>query len=74
MVSVRAEEADHFYEEDEDPGEVFAAFDAAPKSRTAPPTNRSGTSARLRLEIAKVLRRLASAIEPSPVGTPSPRR
>jgi hypothetical protein len=43
MVSMRAEEADRFYEEDEDPRELFAAFDAAQKGRTVPPRDR-GTS------------------------------
>jgi hypothetical protein len=37
MIGVRAEEAENFYEEDEDPKEVFVAFDAAEKGRTAPP-------------------------------------
>jgi hypothetical protein len=37
MVGMRAEEAQDFYEEDEDPARVFALFDAAEKSRTAPP-------------------------------------
>jgi hypothetical protein len=37
MVSMRAEEAQDFYEEDEDPARVFAMFDAAEKGRTAPP-------------------------------------
>jgi hypothetical protein len=68
MMSVKAEEAERFYEEDEDPGEVFAAFDAAQKGSTAPPSSRRGTSpwsVRLRLEIAASLRWLAKAIEPS---------
>ena len=37
MKGMRAEEAGRFYEEDEDPDEVFASFDAAEKGRTAPP-------------------------------------
>jgi hypothetical protein len=37
MTGVKAEEAERFYEEDEDPDEVFATFDAAVKGRTAPP-------------------------------------
>ncbi len=45
MVSVRAEEAERFYEEDEDPREVFAAFDAAQKGRTAPPRDRGVSGA-----------------------------
>jgi hypothetical protein len=73
MVGVRVDEADRFYEEDEDPREVFAAFDAGRKGRTAPPRDRDASStrsARLRFEIAAVLRRLAKAIEPSHVRTP----
>jgi hypothetical protein len=57
MVSVKAEESDRFYEEDEDPKEVFAAFEAAQKGRTAPPRDwgaPSTWSARLRFEIAAV--------------------
>jgi hypothetical protein len=34
MESVKVEEAARFYEEDEDPREVFAAFDAGQKGRT----------------------------------------
>lgn len=73
MVSVKAEESDRFYEEDEDPKEVFAAFDAAQKGRTAPPRDwgaPSTWSTGLRLEIAAVLRRLAKAIKPSRVRIP----
>jgi hypothetical protein len=68
MVGVKAEEAERFYEDDEDPREVFAAFDVAQKDRTAPPPNRRGKSswsAKMRLEIAAFLRRLAKVIEPS---------
>jgi hypothetical protein len=32
-----ASAAEHFYEDDEDPASVFAAFDAADKGTTAPP-------------------------------------
>jgi hypothetical protein len=70
---VKVDEADRFYEEDEDPREVFAAFAAGQKDRTAPPRDRGATStrsARLRFEIAALLRRLAKAIEPSHVRTP----
>jgi hypothetical protein len=73
MVSVRVDEAERFYEEDEDPKEVFATFDAAEKGRTAPPHDRRSSSrwsARLRLEVAAVLRWLAKVIEPSHVRTP----
>jgi len=68
MVSVKVEDAEHFYEEDEDPREVFAAFEAADKGLTAPP--RRGVKAqwlgKVRHEIAVALRRLANLIEPSP--------
>jgi hypothetical protein len=37
MVSMKAEEARGFYEEDEDPAQVFALFDAASKGRTEAP-------------------------------------
>ena len=37
IAHVKPEEAKRFYEEDEDPARVFAIFDAAEKSRTAPP-------------------------------------
>jgi hypothetical protein len=70
MMSVKAEEAERFHEEDEDPREVFAAFDAAQKGRTAAPSDHHASSpwsARLRLEIAAFPRRLAKAIEPSHV-------
>ncbi len=36
MTGMTPEEAAHFYEEDEDPQRVFAAFDAAEKGVTAP--------------------------------------
>jgi len=35
MASMRAEEAERFYEEDEDPRAVFAVFDTAEKHRMA---------------------------------------
>lgn len=34
---MRPEKARNFYEEDEDPAQVFALFDAAEKGHTAPP-------------------------------------
>ena len=67
---MRVEEAEHFYEEDEDPKEVFAVFDAAEEGRTAPPDTGPGAQqrqVRLRLALADVLRRLARLIEPSRV-------
>jgi hypothetical protein len=73
MMSVKADEAERFYAEDEDPREVFAAFGAAEKGRTAPPEGRRSPSpwwARPRLEVAAVLRRRAKLIEPSPVRSP----
>ena len=65
MVGMKAEEAECFYEEDEDPQEVFAAFDASHKERTAPPAGSSagGPMRRVRHELATALRRLANAIE-----------
>ena len=68
MISVRVEEAEHFYEEDEDPKEIFAVFDSAEKGHTAPPGAGRGAQqwqVRLRLAVADVLRRLAKVIEPS---------
>ncbi len=70
MTSVKAEEAERFYEEDEDPEEVFAAFDAGEKGRTAPPGGKPPPSQwlhKLRHEIAVALRRVANVIEPSQV-------
>jgi hypothetical protein len=68
MVSVRVEDAEHFYEEDEDPREVFAAFEAADKGLTAPPRERptSQWPGKVRHGVAVALRRLANLIEPSP--------
>ena len=68
MASVRVDDAEHFYEEDEDPQEVFAAFEAADKGLTAPPRERLTTQrlGKVRHEVAVVLRRLANLIEPSP--------
>ena len=37
MKVMTPEEAEHFYENDEDPQKIFARFDASPKSVTAPP-------------------------------------
>lgn len=37
MAGMTPEEAENFYEEDEDPAEVFAWFDAGPHGVTAPP-------------------------------------
>jgi len=38
MTGMTPEEADRFFEDDEDPTKVFAAFDAARKGITAPVT------------------------------------
>jgi hypothetical protein len=70
MISVRVEEAEHFHEEDEDPKQIFATFDAAEKGRTAPPDTSHDAQqwqVRLRLALADVLHRLARLIEPSRV-------
>jgi hypothetical protein len=68
---MKAEEADRFYEEDEDPRKVFATFDAAEKGRTVPPAPPIGQrlssrwTEKLRHEVAAALRRAANVIEPS---------
>jgi hypothetical protein len=70
MTSMRAEEAERFYEEDEDAGEVRAVFDAAEKGRTAPPVSSdverppARLAERLRHAIASMLRQAANSIEP----------
>lgn len=64
MTGVRPEEAMSFYEEDEDPARVFALFDAAEKSRTAPRDGRSPQQPdltplrELAAELARDLRKL----------------
>ena len=69
MKGMKAEEAGRFYEEDEDPDEVFATFEAAEKGRTAPPrpAPAAGRPAvwadRLRHDIAMALRRAANIID-----------
>ena len=69
MTGMRAEEAGRFYEEDEDPEEVFAVFDHSEKGRTAPPApTPSGPRTpvwadRLRHDVARVLRRAANIID-----------
>jgi len=71
MTGMEAEQADRFYEEDEDPREVFAVFDAAEKGRTAPAKPESDADRpvawgdRLRHDIAMALRRAANAIDSS---------
>ena len=71
MTGMEAEQANRFCEEDEDPREVFAVFDAAEKGRTAPaePDSDAGRPVaridRLRHDIAMALRRAANAIDSS---------
>lgn len=69
MVGMKASEAEHFYEEDEDPQKIFALFEAGKKGVTAPPRS-SRLSAhwlrKARYELAIALRRLATFIEPTP--------
>ena len=40
MAGMGPDEAQQFYEEDEDPARVIALFDAAEKGRTAPPSDK----------------------------------
>jgi hypothetical protein len=69
MTYMKAEEANRFYEEDEDPHAVFDAFDAGEKGRTTAPESASGRDRpvawgrRLRHELARALRRVANAID-----------
>jgi len=69
MTGVTPHEAERFYEEDEDPAQVFALFDAGQKSQTqrpAPPglAARPGKLTGLRQRLAGALRRAADVIEP----------
>lgn len=66
MVSMKAKEAKRFYEDDEDPQDVFAAFEAGQKELTAPRAEHSpgGLVRRMRHELAVALRRLANIVEP----------
>lgn len=48
MTYMKAEEANRFYEEDEDPHAVFDAFDAGEKGRTTAPESASGRDRRWR--------------------------
>jgi hypothetical protein len=69
MMGMKAEGAGRFYEEDEDPDEVCAAFDAAEKGGTAPPrpARPAGRPAvwadRVRHDIAMALQRAANIID-----------
>jgi len=65
---MKADEAERFYEEDEDPKDVFAIFDAADKGHTGLPSGKHlplRWTDRLRHEIAGALRRMANVIESS---------
>jgi hypothetical protein len=69
MTGVKPEEAERFYEEDEDPARVFALFDAGQEGQTtrpgrAEPPPVSGKLAALRQHIATALHRVADLIEP----------
>ena len=64
MTGVNPEEAERFYEEDEDPSRVFGIFDAGRTGQTerrgkARPSPAPGKLAVLRQHIAMVLRRAA---------------
>ena len=72
MAVVRLDEAERFYEEDEDPAEVFAEFDAAEKGRTMPQDERQRWMHAAMMiglwmasKTASGLRHVADAIEPS---------
>jgi hypothetical protein len=70
MTSMRAEEAERFYEDDEDPREIFATFDAAEKARTVPPASShddrpvARRARGLRHAVAGILRQAANSIDP----------
>ena len=42
MTGMKAEEADRFYEEDEDPGKIFAIIDNSEHGITSPPAESPG--------------------------------
>jgi hypothetical protein len=80
MASVKPQEAEHFYEEDEDPARVFASFDAGQKGdtqrpgRTGPSLPWSGRLAGIRQCLARALRRAADIVEPHRMAQPGQRR
>ena len=80
MASVKPQEAERFYEEDEDPARVFASFDAGEKGDTQRPVQPgssslwSGRLAGIRQRLARALRRAADIIEPPRMAQPGPRR
>jgi hypothetical protein len=66
---VIAGEAEHFYEEDEDPEKIFALFEAGKKRFTAAARDIRLTAhwlGQARHELAAGLRHRANFIEPSP--------
>ena len=80
MASVKPQEAERFYEEDEDPARVFANFDAGQKGGTqrpgqsAPSSPWSGGLAGVRQRLARALRRAADVVEPHRMAQPGQRR
>ena len=67
MVNVMVDEARRFYEDDEDPSDVFAAFDAGEKALTTPAPATKPTAhwlVKVRHGVAVVLRHAANIIEP----------
>jgi hypothetical protein len=77
MASVKPQEAEQFYEEDEDPARVFANFDAGQKGdtqRPGPSSPWAGRLAGIRQRLAWALRRAADAVEPPRMTQPGQRR
>lgn len=80
MAGVKPQEAEQFYEEDEDPARVFANFDAGQKgdtqrpSQTEPSSSWSGRLAGIRQRLARALRRAADVVEPPRMAQPGQRR
>ena len=68
MAGVRPEQAEQFYEEDEDPARVLGIFDAADKRRTARPAKIAVWVVELRNGLATALRHAADIIESSRTG------
>ena len=79
MAGVKPQEAEQFYEEDEDPARVFAHFDTGQKSdtqrpgQTGPPSPWSGRLAGIRQRLARALRRAADVVEPPRMAQPGRR-
>jgi hypothetical protein len=82
MAGMRPDEAERFYEEDEDPAKVFAVFDAAKRAgrlrRTTPPGPRPELVPlrELRAELARELRgngTNSSSVSAWPCGWSAPR-